>query len=199
MLVAHSDTRWDREYELAKVTGNRFILDGKFISSAGIGSDGRAGCAILWQLKDLGHSLLITNGEAGNPRKNIAAMSGSGWLKTRNKDIMDEINRFHQFAIQFDCSNSLEFKCYEVGTAGFRQYVREETGYRDAGRDGSKDINVLCRDICGVNLSVGFDKENTSAEILNAEHWNNTLSLCREWISEPDLPRFELHPTSSVF
>ena len=29
----------------------------------GIGADDRAGCAILWLLKDSGHSLLVTNGE----------------------------------------------------------------------------------------------------------------------------------------
>jgi hypothetical protein len=195
LLVAHADTKWDRDYQYASVTGNRFIIDGKYVSSAGIGSDGRAGCAILWLLREMGHSLLITNGEFGNWRKMIPSLSGSRWLKERHPEIADEMNRIHQFAVQFDCRNATEFKCYEVGTAGFRQYIREETGYKDSGREGVKDITLVCSDICGVNLSVGFDKENTSAEILNAEQWNNTLDLCREWLSEPDLPRFPLQNT----
>jgi len=192
LLVAHADTKWDRDYQFARVTGNRFIIDGKFISSAGIGSDGRAGCAILWLLKEMGHSLLITNGECGNQRKMIPALGGSRWLMERHTEIADELNNIHQFVVQFDCRNATVFKSYEVGTAGFRQYIREETGYKDAGRDGLKDISIICRDICGVNLSVGYDKENTSAEILNADQWNHTLDICREWLNEPELPRFPL-------
>jgi hypothetical protein len=192
LLVAHADTKWDKDYQFALVAGNRFVIDGKLISSAGIGSDGRAGCAILWLLKDLGHSLLVTNGEYGNLRKMIPSLGGSRWLIERHPEIADEINMNHQFAVQFDFRNGGEFKCYGVGTSGFRQYVREETGFKDAGKDGSKDICMVCRDICGVNLSVGYDKENTTAEILNSEQWNHTLDICREWLNESDLPGFPL-------
>jgi hypothetical protein len=56
----------------------------------GIGADDRAGCAILWLLKDLGHSLLITDGEEKGG-------IGSKWLMndTENADIAEEINTEH--------------------------------------------------------------------------------------------------------
>ncbi|MFA4958016.1 MAG: hypothetical protein WC556_13695 [Candidatus Methanoperedens sp.] len=107
-----------------------------------------------------------------------------------NNDIKEEIQR-HQFAVQFDRRNRRDFKCYSVGTDDFREYLMEKTGYTEPDRDSYTDIVTLCRDICGVNLSIGYLNEHTNEEILLIDEWWDTLEMCRKWLCEPDLPKFK--------
>lgn len=189
LLVAHADTHWDENYcdkcygppELEVENG---IIRNKN-TNVGLGADDRAGCAILWLLKDMGHSLLVTNGEEGG-------RMGSTWLMDYHSDIADKINECHQFAIQFDRRNGYDFKCYNVGTDEFRAYVKQQTGYSEPDRKLSTDIVTICRDICGVNLSIGYRNEHTAGECLYIDEWLNTLNICRDWLSKADLPRFRL-------
>jgi hypothetical protein len=92
LLVAHADTVWDGDpdYQSHRVVSS----NEEFHSKYGIGADDRAGCAILWLLKDLRHSLLVTDGEEHG-------RIGSKWLMSENKDIAKEINCDHQFVVQF--------------------------------------------------------------------------------------------------
>ncbi len=190
LLVAHADTVWDKhyddtfDYEQELIYENGFIRPGT--TNCGIGADDRAGCAILWLLKDSGHSLLITDGEEHGS-------IGSYWLmnEPENKDVSDSINQDHQFAIQLDRRNGKDFKCYSVGTDKFRQYVSKKTGYTEPDRSAGTDIVELCRDITGVNLSVGYHNEHTEDEYLDLFEWQGTLNLCREWLAEEELPRFK--------
>ena len=191
LLVAHADTCWDEYYNKPKGIEHDLIVSEGIIRSSnpdyGLGADDRAGCAILWLLKDSGHSLLITNGEERGRK-------GSNWLMNspENNDIAEEINSGHQFAIQFDRRNGSDFKCYGVGTEEFRKYVKEKTGYSEPDRSSRTDIVILCRKIAGVNLSIGYYDEHKAGEYLKIEEWENTLELCRKWLSEKDLPRFNL-------
>lgn len=131
----------------------------------------------------MGHSLLITNGEEDRRQ-------GSTWLMTANHDIAEEINREHQFIVQLDRRNGNDFKCYTVGTDEFRSYVEQKTGYNEPDRRSYADIVTICRDITGVNLSIGYRNEHSSDECLYLKEWQNTLKLCRIWLSEQELPRF---------
>ena len=140
---------------------------------------------MLWLLKDLGHSLLVTNGEEHG-------QTGSSWLMDDNKDIAEEINHDHQFVIQLDRRNGRDFKCYDVGTDEFRSYVAQKTGYTEPDRRSNTDIKILCREIAGVNLSVGYHNEHHENEYLNIAEWENTLNVVKEWLSEPNLERFAL-------
>jgi hypothetical protein len=191
LLVAHADTVWDEQCGRSFDTRHELLFsDGVIRSSStkcGIGADDRAGCAMLWLLKDLGHSLLITDGEE------LGGM-GSNWLMNtlENKDIAEEINAKHQFMIQLDRRHGLDFKCYSVGTDEFREYVKRVTGYSEPDRFSYTDIVTLCRDITGVNLSVGYRNEHSHNECLHIEEWQNTLELCRRWLSDQELPRFTL-------
>ncbi len=67
-LVAHGDTVWDSHAGYEPFPNRDTGFDGNAFFSrtegCGLGADDRAGCAILWLLRDLGHSLLITDGEA---------------------------------------------------------------------------------------------------------------------------------------
>lgn len=191
LLVAHADTVWDKQFERSFNTKHKLLFADGVISSSstkcGIGADDRAGCAMLWLLKDLGHSLLITDGEELGGK-------GSNWLMNakKNKDIAEEINTQHQFMIQLDRRHGSDFKCYSVGTDEFREYIQRITGYEEPDRFSYTDIVTLCRDITGVNLSVGYYNEHSHQECLYVEEWHNTLELCRRWLSEPELPRFRL-------
>ena len=171
VLVAHADTVWDsymhyRDHE------------------TGMGADDRAGCAIVWLLKDTGHSLLILNGEE-------SGMRGAKYLKNEHEHLFDKINR-HRFMIEYDRRGSRDFKCYGVGTDEFRKYVAENMpGYTEPDRYSATDICELCERICGVNLSVGYTNEHTCNEELDIEDWANTLNMTRVWLKNK-MPEFLL-------
>lgn len=197
LLVAHADTVWDRQFGRLFDTRHELLFsDGVIQSSStkcGIGADDRAGCAMLWLLKDLGHSLLITDGEELGGK-------GSNWLMNapENQDIAEEINAQHQFMIQLDRRHGSDFKCYSVGTDEFREYIKRVTGYCEPDRFSYTDIVTLCRDITGVNLSVGYRNEHSHHECLYIEEWPNTLDLCRRWLRKQELPQFRLSKDSSL-
>jgi hypothetical protein len=194
LLVAHADTVWDSLS--ATPRQNVFVKNGDIYRSAGLvprhglGADDRAGCAILWALMDLGHSLLITDGEE-------KGRMGSRFLMEdpANRDIAEEINNTHGFAVQFDRRNARDFKCYDVGTDEFRAYVAKMTGYTEPDRSSYTDITMICRRIPGVNLSIGYYQEHTVDEYLVLEEWQHTVDVAREWLSGP-LPRFVLPEAS---
>lgn len=192
LLVAHADTYWDYRYGGSHGNRPRIIEQNGIIRNrnGGLGADDRAGCALIWLLKDMGHSILITNGEE-HGRK------GSNWLINENHDIADKINSSHQFIIQLDRRNGKDFKCYSVGTDEFRNYISKITGYSEPDRSSYTDIVTLCRDICGVNLSIGYRNEHSENEHLVIDEWVNTLNICRKWLSESELPRFSLNTNNA--
>ena len=87
LLVAHADTHWDTRNRGNGHIPQEVVQEQGIIRNArgGLGDDDRAGCAILWILKDMGHSILITDGEERGGW-------GSGWLMNENQDIAVEIN-----------------------------------------------------------------------------------------------------------
>jgi len=193
LLVAHADTYWDKKWSdhgdfiNAKSEYEREDDIIRSISdSYGIGADDRAGCAILWLLKDLGHSLLITTGEEHG-------QIASNWIMNspENNDIRDEIQNEHQFVIQLDRRNGTDYKCYNVGSDKFREYVNDMTKYTEPDRSSRTDIVILCDKITGVNLSIGYCNEHKKTEYINIREWLHTYDMLRNWITRDDLPRFE--------
>ncbi|HQG93084.1 MAG TPA: hypothetical protein PLN27_15620 [Acidobacteriota bacterium] len=185
LLVAHADTYFDGR---PGYPADVIVQEGKLRSAnpaLACGADDRAGCAVLWQLRELGHSLLITSGEE-------KGRQASTWLMEKNPDLADEINRTHGFVVQLDRRNGTDYKCYEVGTPQFRHYVERKTGYTEPDRSSYTDICTLCRDIPGVNLSVGYYNEHTEEEYLDLDQWRSTLTLVRSWLSRRGLPNFRL-------
>lgn len=183
LLAAHADTRFDH---LPAFPPPLHAADG-IVRSAdpamGCGADDRAGCAILWALRDLGHSLLVTSCEEHGQK-------ASHWLMAHNPDLADEINGTHGFAVQFDRRGSVDAIFYDVGTDEFRRHVEERTGYTDPQTGTVTDICVLCRDIPGVNLSVGYHNEHKAEEYMDLAAWRHTLDVARDWLTPSGLPRF---------
>ena len=186
VLIAHADTYWDDENPFLGET--ELVIEGGRIHhpQGGLGADDRAGCALVWILRNLGHSILITSGEE---RGSLACK----WLAENRPDVLDELNNSHQFMVQFDRGNGREFKCYDVGTDAFRETIQQVSGYREPDRERSTDIKFLCKTICGVNLSIGYHNEHTAEEYLVIDEWQHTLEIARDWLSRPDLPLFRLY------
>ena len=181
VLVAHADTVWDSYYYedelceniLSYKKGKYFNLSKKY----GLGADDRAGCAILWILKDMGHSLLILDGEEHG-------QIGANHLKKEYPDIFNEINN-HNHIIQFDRRGNKDYKTYDIPVSNeYIKFIKKNTKYRCPGNNSRTDIVVLCEKVCGVNLSVGYYNEHYSSEYLVFKDWYKTLKLSYKMLSK---------------
>ncbi len=184
VLVAHADTVFTMQSDFHELKISNGIISNCSKVPVGIGADDRAGCAILWLMKDSGHSILLTDGEENG-------CLGTKFLMEKNDDVADLINS-HNFMVQFDRRNAMDFKCYDVGTDEFREYINAETGYQEPNRQAETDIKFLCRDICGVNFSIGYYNEHWKDESLNIAEWLNTYNVVNKMLSK-ELKRFELN------
>ena len=180
LLVAHVDTVWDEMYCKKFYEQKPICRWGVYKGTdkeCGIGADDRAGCAILWLLKDSGHSLLVVDGEEHG-------QIGSNHIKTEYPEIFDELNS-HSYMIQFDRRNNNDYKVYSLPVSDdFIAFVEKSTCFYDAGRNARTDIVTLCRDICAVNLSIGYYDEHTPRETLRFNHWFKTLTLAEKILAE---------------
>ena len=189
LLVAHADTVFTIYPDNEK--RHEFVIDEGDIyrsleDDAGLGADDRAGCAILWLLKDLGHSLLVTNNEE------IGSV-GAQNIRDYHKELFEELNN-HQYMIEFDRRNSCDYKVYDIPvTEDFKRFIEINTGYTEADKHSSTDITILCDKICGVNLSVGYYYEHTVFERLKFHEWGNTLNIAKNML-EPEQRKFLLKP-----
>ena len=190
LLVAHADTVWDKNWipeindcpqTLKSYKGCYFNSDS--YAQCGLGADDRAGCAILYLLKNSGHSILIVDGEEHG-------QLGSHFLKDNYPEIYKELNE-HQYMMQFDRRGKKDFKNYKISVSDeFKKYIKKEFKFRDAGTKSKSDIVVLCDRVCGVNLSVGYHNEHTNYETLCYKEWLNTFNKTKNMLEKPQY-RFE--------
>ena len=139
---------------------------------------------MLWVLRKHGHSLLLTDGEEHG-------QIGSHYLRDSNPDLFRELND-HAFILQLDRRGASDYKTYELPVSReFVSFVEGSTGYALATGKGRTDIQVLCEDVCGVNLSVGYYDEHKPTERVVLEEWEHTLRLVLDMVSKP-LSRFPL-------
>ena len=178
LLVAHADTVWDGD---ADAVQSVYIEDGVVRGrngACGIGADDRAGCAILWLLRESGHSLLVLDGEE-------YGSLGARHLREAHGALFDECNS-HAYIVEVDRREDKNYKTYALPVSReFLDFIERETGYRSAGNRSSTDITVLCRDICGVNLSVGYYDEHTEDERLVFAEWYRTLTVLERMLDGP--------------
>ena len=170
VLVAHADTVWhEKDVNSVIRYANGVYSSGN--EACGIGADDRAGLAILWLLAELGHTLLITDGEE-------KGLWGSRHLKEEHKKQYNWLNDNHTFFMQFDRQNANEVKYYNIPvTEEFKNYIQENTQYIEPDNLRRTDICFLCGKICGCNLSVGYKNEHKANEELNYEQWYNTYKI----------------------
>ncbi len=210
LLVAHADTYWSWQREQGNWVKTRSNPTHKDIDyhdpskivnrNGGLGADDRAGCAILWILrqdKNFGHSILITNGEEHGQR-------ASNWLHDTHSHLFEALNHSHQFILQLDRHGHGNFVHYQKATKTFEEYVKAQTGYM-VEEGSASDISVLCDTVCGANLCIGYYDEHcpgsprctaNALESLDMQVWAKTLDICREWLKKSDLRRYDLRKNS---
>lgn len=187
VLVAHIDTVWDGAYKRPfEGTHSVIFEDGVFRSvtpECGIGADDRAGCAMLWQMRECGHSILIVDGEE-------YGKVGAKYLKKSNPKLFRELNR-HAYMIELDWmgTNSCLFNQVD-NTDKFKRYIENELGFIDSKASGGCDLQILCRHVCGVNVGVGYYGWHTAQETLVFAEWENTLHRLSDHLAKPQ-PRFK--------
>lgn len=169
----------DIEFEKPSRYSNHIIKS----KGIGIGADDRAGCAILFALKNLGHSILLTSGEEKGCLTSRWMMEDDYWK--------NELQN-HNFAIQFDRRNGNDIVFYNVATKSFVKWAEEQTKYVTT-TGTSTDVKVICKDICGFNISVGFYNEHTPNEELDIPEWERTLKTCYDLLRQKDLPKFKFN------
>lgn len=185
LLVAHADTVWDKNWQqefqndeiqsLSELNG--FYYNGNPDSLCGLGADDRAGCAILYLLRNSGHSLLILDGEEHG-------QIGANFLKENYPDLYEELNN-HQYALQFDRRDKNNYKCYDIPvTKEFKKFIENEYEYYDAGKKSRTDLVVICDKVCGANLSVGYYHEHTQTEMLCFDEWFNTYNKTKKMLEK---------------
>lgn len=180
LLVAHADTVWDAHYGNPMTTEPEF-QKGVFFSTnreSGIGADDRAGCAMLWALRESGHSLLVVDGEE-------KGKVGAKYLRDSNNKLFGEINR-HCFMLELDWRGTGECLYNQVDyTEKFRRYITDHLGFRDGQAKGGCDLQILCHRVCGVNLGVGYYNYHTPQEVLSVAEWENTYFKLRGFLEGP--------------
>jgi len=189
VLVAHTDTVWDRAYEKPMQTTVIFE-DGVFKGTnpdCGIGADDRAGCAMLWALRDSGHTLLLVDGEEHGKH-------GARYLRSANPKLFRKLNR-HRFMLEMDWQGTGTCLYNQVDyTKRFQSYVTENLGFTVAPKGGGCDLQILCHRICGTNVGVGYHGFHRPGEVLVLSQWENTLTRLQAFLAESH-PRF---PVSKI-
>ena len=192
VLVAHTDTVWDTYYGKPAETSVE-LKDGIFYSTnpaCGIGADDRAGCAMLWLLRNSGHSLLIVDGEEKGKH-------GAHYLRKHHKKLFRQLNR-HRFMLELDWQGTNSCLYNQVdNTQVFKDYIASRLGFYDSQKKGGCDLQVLCSKVCGVNLGVGYHDNHRPSETLAVEEWANTYNLLSTFL-QLEHPKFSI-PVSKQF
>lgn len=183
VLVAHCDTVFSDKRRKNIVFDEKTGVYKSNSVKEGIGADDRAGCSILWRLRNSGHSLLIPNGEE-------IGCKGSYFLRDYCDGWNQKLQKEHCFMIQFDRRGSSDLVTYRVGSKEFIKWLENNLkGYKHS-RGSVSDISVLCTEICGVNISTGYYNEHTCYETLNINEWIHTLKSVNNLLKNENLPKF---------
>lgn len=202
LLVAHADTVNQRSNKtedpphlmwMGDVVGlrkfwhedkpnkNVYSAEGYAWNTQALGADDRAGCAMLWNFKDSGHSLLITTGEE----------SGLSGARAAVRQIRSELTE-HCFALEVDRRGDRQAVFYDVGTEAFKQYVLSLLTASDPEQEewleyngSSTDIKHICDEvrICGVNVAAGYLGEHGQSEMLFVEAWLHTHDALKKFLA----------------
>lgn len=186
VLVAHTDTVWDDQYGHPNQT-SAVMENGTFLSTnpdCGIGADDRAGCAMLWALRNCGHSLLIVDGEEKGKH-------GAHYLRKHHKKLFRQLNR-HRFMLELDWQGTNSCLYNQVdNTQVFKDYIASRLGFYDSQKKGGCDLQVLCSKVCGVNLGVGYHDNHRPSETLVVAEWENTYNALAAFL-QMDHPKFPI-------
>ena len=167
LLIAHVDTVWDKQYQNPG-KGQPFTFDGSRFTSVddntGIGADDRAGCALLWLLRELGHGLLLLDGEE---KGHFAAK----YIQSQHKHLLRELNRYsYLLALDFPGKEFCHYHGIPVSRR-FCKYVESEFSCRPYPKKFGSDLPYLSTSRCGVNIGIGYYLMHRKEEALELANW----------------------------
>lgn len=187
LLTAHVDTVWDSAYQRPHTGSHALIYENGVFRSGepgvGIGADDRAGCAMLWALRNSGHSLLLTNGEE----------HGKAGVKLlmENRRLFRKINRSRwMLALDWVGTDSCLFYGVE-NTELFKRYIQTKSPFCDSKVNAGCDLFYLCKKVCGVNIGVGYHRYHKETECLSVNEWEHTFDALTTLLQQPQR-RFRL-------
>ena len=189
LLTAHADTVWDERYGVEPVepADPRFVM-GIYLAPVpgqGMGADDRVGCAMLWGLRNSGHSLLITDGEEHGK-------IGARYLRKHHKELFREIQRTHRMILALDAPGS---NCYLLDQVDapevFGKYMEEKLQIVPGVMHGGCDLEILCKDLCGANLGMGYVNPHSSSVMFFVRGWNELYRKLYAFLEE-EHPRFPI-------
>ena len=190
LLVSHADTFWDSAYPNG-TDSQTLIQAWPEIRGAnhniGIGADDRAGCAMLYALKDSGHSLLIMDSEE---KYKISHR----FLKESAPKLLRELNS-HCYMLEVDLPGFGYCSSARIpNTKQFVDYINAglNTQTEPALENLGTDITQLCTKICGANISCGYYHYHKGDEFLQGEHWCTMLYYLNQFLQQPQ-KRFPIH------
>lgn len=193
-LVAHADTVFEVSGEHEIVEDDDVFRSGS--SCYGIGADDRAGCAMLWLLKDMGHHILVCDYEEGTHDDAPGCCTGSKYLMREHPEIASVINR-SCFIFEFDrrlayAKRREHYTTYNLPVSTeFRNFIESNTGFIDDDNTGYTDIMELCTEVCGANICVGYAYAHSAREFISISAFQNTYELMIKLLSGA-LRRFPL-------
>lgn len=176
-LVAHMDT-------VHRIPVENLYYDrmkGVMWSSEGLGADDRAGIFAIIKIIQSGlrPSIILTTDEE-------LAGAGASVLASQECPFKNL-----KYLIELDRRGTNDCVFYDCYNPEFVKYI-ESFGFVE--RFGTfSDISFLCPiwNICGVNLSIGYENEHSLAEILNIAPLFDTIRKVKIMLLEKDIPDFE--------
>lgn len=176
-LVAHMDTVFKYPVDNMYYDAQK----GAVWSPEGLGADDRAGIFAILQIvrEGLRPSIILTTDEE------IGA-TGAKALAKQPCPIPDL-----KYLIQLDRRGTNDCVFYNCANDKFVEYV-ETFGFVE--RMGSfSDISVLMPawNICGVNLSIGYEDEHSVSEVLFIKPMFDTIKKVKNMLKAADVPTFE--------
>ena len=150
-----------------------------------------ASSAILYLLKDSGHSLLIMNNDLYFPHFSVVNV-----INYQHKELFEEFNA-HQYILEFSYEYPKSIGFTPSTTQNFKNFIEDNTQFFEEKRLFHSSINELCERICGANVSAGYHKNKRKGLFLNLAEWEHTLNVFRNFLKKPQ-PQFTLLITSDT-
>ncbi len=182
VLIAHTDTVWDEAYRQKDLPScfrvdpeqKRIVSDQE---KAGIGADDRAGCALLWKLRNSGHSLLLLDGEEHGHH-------GAVYLRQHYPKLLKELNR-HRYMMQFDLWGDHFCMYHQIpNSRKFCSYIESSLSLQALDKKSGTDVSWLCRQACGVNVSVGYENFHSPKEYLDIRAWQQMEAKLQAFLAK---------------
>lgn len=187
-LVAHIDTIYDTPPSVVYYDNQEKVM----WSPSGLGADDRAGVFAIIQILEYGYkpSIILTRGEE----------QGAIGAKVFGKKACIIPNL--KYLIELDRAGEKDCVFYQCNNRDFVQYI-ESFGFAEA-LGSYTDITFLMPkwEVCGVNLSIGYEDEHSCSETLHIEQLENTIvkviNLLTSASAAPDFVYTEAKPTIGI-